>query len=163
ATQIHAARSTGQDQGRRFSGSQVSRSRGLHPGRLRFPLQCFACRKCHRQFRQSRSACSGQNCLPTRLEYRRCPIAVSWAFGHSYGYRALNQEPGWMTEQGHADPPGAVNPWLVTLTVSMATFMEVMDTSIANVALRHIAASVGADQSESTWVLTSYLISNAIV
>src|SRR5437870_1691040 len=55
------------------------------------------------------------------------------------------------------------NPWLVALTVSMATFMEVMDTSIANVSLRHIAGSVGADQSESTWVLTSYLVSNAIV
>ena len=55
------------------------------------------------------------------------------------------------------------NPWLVTFTVSLATFMEVMDTSIANVALRHIAGSVGADQSESTWVLTSYLVSNAIV
>jgi DHA2 family multidrug resistance protein len=56
-----------------------------------------------------------------------------------------------------------VNPWLIALTVSLATFMEVMDTSIANVALRHIAGSVGADQSESTWVLTSYLISNAII
>jgi DHA2 family multidrug resistance protein len=55
------------------------------------------------------------------------------------------------------------NPWLVAVTVSMATFMEVMDTSIANVALRHIAGSVAADQSESTWVLTSYLVSNAIV
>src|ERR1700761_5248475 len=55
------------------------------------------------------------------------------------------------------------NPWLIAVTVSMATFMEVMDTSIANVALRHIAGSVGADQSESTWVLTSYLVSNAIV
>ena len=55
------------------------------------------------------------------------------------------------------------NPWLVAFIVSMATFMEVMDTSIANVALRHIAGSVGADQSESTWVLTSYLVSNAIV
>ncbi len=57
----------------------------------------------------------------------------------------------------------ATNPWLIAVTVSMATFMEVMDTSIANVALRHIAGSVGADQSESTWVLTSYLVSNAIV
>src|ERR1700744_2265401 len=55
------------------------------------------------------------------------------------------------------------NPWLVAVTVSMATFMEVMDTSIANVALRHIAGSVAADQSEATWVLTSYLVSNAIV
>jgi DHA2 family multidrug resistance protein len=56
-----------------------------------------------------------------------------------------------------------ISPWLVAFTVSLATFMEVMDTSIANVALRHIAGSVGADQSESTWVLTSYLVSNAIV
>jgi MFS transporter, DHA2 family, multidrug resistance protein len=56
-----------------------------------------------------------------------------------------------------------VNPWLVALTVSLATFMEVMDTSIANVALRHIAGDLGAGQSESTWVLTSYLISNAII
>src|ERR1700727_1528762 len=55
------------------------------------------------------------------------------------------------------------NPWLIDFTVSLATFMEVMDTSIANVALRHIAGSVGADQSDSTWVLTSYLVSNAIV
>ncbi|HEY3913685.1 MAG TPA: DHA2 family efflux MFS transporter permease subunit [Verrucomicrobiae bacterium] len=56
-----------------------------------------------------------------------------------------------------------VNPWWIALTVSMATFMEVMDTSIANVALRHIAGSVAADQSEATWVLTSYLVSNAII
>jgi DHA2 family multidrug resistance protein len=57
----------------------------------------------------------------------------------------------------------SVNPWLVALTVSLATFMEVMDTSIANVALRHIAGSLAAGLSESTWVLTSYLVSNAIV
>src|ERR1700744_1267606 len=63
----------------------------------------------------------------------------------------------------NANGSSATNPWLIAVTVSMATFMEVMDTSIANVALRHIAGSVGADQSESTWVLTSYLVSNAIV
>ncbi len=56
-----------------------------------------------------------------------------------------------------------VNPWLIAFVVSMATFMEVMDTSIANVALRYIAGSVAADLSESTWILTSYLVSNAIV
>ena len=61
------------------------------------------------------------------------------------------------------DGERTTNPWLVAFTVSLATFMEVMDTSIANVALRHIAGSVAADQSESTWVLTSYLVSNAIV
>ena len=47
------------------------------------------------------------------------------------------------------------NPWLIAIVVSMATFMEVMDTSIANVALRYIAGSMAADLSESTWILTS--------
>ncbi len=56
-----------------------------------------------------------------------------------------------------------VNPWIVALTVTLATFMEVLDTSIANVALPHIAGSLSAGQDESTWVLTSYLVSNAIV
>src|SRR5271169_3764250 len=55
------------------------------------------------------------------------------------------------------------NPWLIALTVTLATFMEVLDTSIANVALPHIAGSLGASTDESTWVLTSYLVSNAIV
>lgn len=57
----------------------------------------------------------------------------------------------------------AVNPWVIALAVTLATFMEVLDTSIANVALPHIAGSLSAGQDESTWVLTSYLVSNAIV
>jgi DHA2 family multidrug resistance protein len=57
----------------------------------------------------------------------------------------------------------AVNPWIIALAVTLATFMEVLDTSIANVALPHIAGSLSAGQDESTWVLTSYLVSNAIV
>ncbi len=55
------------------------------------------------------------------------------------------------------------NPWVITFTVTLATFMEALDTSIANVALPHIAGSLGASQDEATWVLTSYLVSNAIV
>ena len=55
------------------------------------------------------------------------------------------------------------NPWLIAVVVAMAAFMEVLDTSIANVALPHIAGSLGASNDESTWVLTSYLVSNAIV
>jgi len=55
------------------------------------------------------------------------------------------------------------NPWLIALTVTLATFMEVLDTSIANVALPHIAGSLSAGVDESTWVLTSYLVANAIV
>ena len=57
----------------------------------------------------------------------------------------------------------AVNPWIIAMAVTLATFMEVLDTSIANVALPHIAGSLSAGQDESTWVLTSYLVSNAIV
>ena len=55
------------------------------------------------------------------------------------------------------------SPWLSALGVMMATFMEVLDTSIANIALPHIAGSLSATPEEATWVLTSYLISNAIV
>ena len=57
----------------------------------------------------------------------------------------------------------AVNPWLIAVVVSLAAFMEVLDTSIANVALPHIAGDLGASNDESTWVLTSYLVSNAII
>ena len=58
---------------------------------------------------------------------------------------------------------GGHNPWLIAITVTMATFMEVLDTSIANVALPHIAGNLSATEDEATWVLTSYLVSNAIV
>jgi DHA2 family multidrug resistance protein len=65
--------------------------------------------------------------------------------------------------QGEHGFTGGHNPWVVALTVTMATFMEVLDTSIANVSLPHIAGSLSVSQDESTWVLTSYLVSNAIV
>ena len=60
-------------------------------------------------------------------------------------------------------PDGSINPWVIAVTVTLATFMEVLDTSIANVALPHIAGNLGASADESTWVLTSYLVSNAII
>ena len=59
--------------------------------------------------------------------------------------------------------PVAFNPWIIALTVTSATFMEVLDTSIANVALPHIGGSLSAAQEESTMVLTSYLAANAVV
>ena len=58
---------------------------------------------------------------------------------------------------------GPYSPWLIAVIVSIATFMEVLDTTIANVALRHIAGSLAAGQDESTYILTSYLVSNAII
>src|SRR5438094_8666322 len=58
---------------------------------------------------------------------------------------------------------GDFNPWLVAVIVSMATFMEVLDTSLANVSLHPIAGLPSASLDESTWVLTSYLVANAII
>jgi MFS transporter, DHA2 family, multidrug resistance protein len=62
----------------------------------------------------------------------------------------------------HAWKPRA-NQWAIALTVTLATFMEVLDSSIANVSLPHIAGSLSASQDEATWVLTSYLVSNAVI
>ena len=64
------------------------------------------------------------------------------------------------TEKGWT---GGHNPWTIALVATVATFMEVLDTSIANVSLPHIAGSLSVSTDESTWVLTSYLVSNAIV
>src|SRR5271168_2971606 len=58
-------------------------------------------------------------------------------------------------------PP--INPWVIAVTVTLATFMELLDTAIANVALPHIAGGLAVSYDESTWVLTSYLVSNAVV
>jgi len=81
-----------------------------------------------------------------------------------------------MTDAGGADARGATqeealpysaagpnNPWAIAVVVSIATFMEVLDTTIANVSLRHIAGSLAISQDQSTYILTSYLVSNAIV
>ena len=70
------------------------------------------------------------------------------------------------TKPGEGSGPAVkppVNHWIVALTVTLATFMEVLDTSIANVALPYIAGGLGVGKSQSTWVLTSYLVANAIV
>jgi DHA2 family multidrug resistance protein len=64
---------------------------------------------------------------------------------------------------GHADWQPTVNPWLVAASVMLSTFMVVLDSSVANVALPHIAGSLSASTDESTWVLTSYLVANAIM
>lgn len=71
------------------------------------------------------------------------------------------------TDVAPLPPPAAwqprFNPWLIAVVVALAAFMEVLDTSIANVALPYMAGSLGASNDQSTWVLTSYLVSNAIV
>src|SRR5215831_12563384 len=61
------------------------------------------------------------------------------------------------------DQTRAVNPWLIAITVTLATFMELLDTAIANVSLPHIAGGLATSYDEATWVLTSYLVANAVV
>src|ERR1700728_4344678 len=66
----------------------------------------------------------------------------------------------WTPERSAA---GNRNPWLVAVVVSIATFMVVLDTAIANVSLRYIAGSLAVSVDESTWVVTTYLIANAVI
>jgi DHA2 family multidrug resistance protein len=65
--------------------------------------------------------------------------------------------------QDHSAWKPIANPWLIAATVALAAFMEVLDTSIANVALPHISGNLGASTDQGTWVLTSYLVANAII
>src|SRR5713226_10469653 len=76
-----------------------------------------------------------------------------------------------MSDESGSAPPAAetaewhpaYSPWLIAVSVMLGTFMEVLDTSVANVALPHIAGNLSATPEEATWVLTSYLVSNAII
>jgi MFS transporter, DHA2 family, multidrug resistance protein len=60
-------------------------------------------------------------------------------------------------------PAARTNPWLITIVVALATFMEVLDTTIANVALPYIAGSMGVSADEASWVVTTYLVANAVI
>jgi len=62
-----------------------------------------------------------------------------------------------------ASPKLTINPWVVTFSVMLATFMEVLDTTVVNVSIPHIAGNLASTNEEGTWVVTSYLVSNAIV
>jgi len=68
-----------------------------------------------------------------------------------------------MTAEAPDSMQGHVNPWIVTIAVMLATFMEILDTTVVNVSIPHIAGNMGATVEEGTWVVTSYLVSNAII
>src|SRR5579864_583441 len=68
-----------------------------------------------------------------------------------------------MVEANAAGNPEHINPWLIAIAVMLSTFMEVLDTTVVNVSLPHIAGSLSATTDEATWALTSYLVSNAII
>src|SRR5438874_10078459 len=68
-----------------------------------------------------------------------------------------------MSSQAQPQAQPDINPWLIAIAVMSSTFMEVLDTTVVNVSLRHIAGSLSATVDEATWTLTSYLVANAIV
>src|ERR1700761_8082434 len=68
-----------------------------------------------------------------------------------------------ITQPVRSVPRIAINPWVVALTVPLATFMELLDPSIANVSLPYIAGGLGRSYDEVTWILTPYLVANAVV
>ncbi len=67
-----------------------------------------------------------------------------------------------MSESSNSNPAG-ISPWIIAIAVMLSTFLEVLDTSVVNVSLPHIAGNLSATVNEATWVLTSYLVANAIV
>src|SRR5205823_2268768 len=135
--------------------------------RYRRHVQPASARERNRQLRESRAARSSAYRSATGRESGRAAAAGS--LGRSKSKGALRKgERTTMSTQAVPRPPEQPwkpkhNAWLIALTVTMATFMEVLDTSIANVSLPHIAGNLSAGQDEATWVLTSYLVSNAIV
>ena len=114
-----------------------------------------------------------------RAAYVRRHFGCDWANRHLYD---LMIDSSWATRRpwprscarsSRGDPerwrptappqPPAVNPWIVAMAVMSGTFMEVLDTTVVNVSLPHIAGNLSATVDEATWALTSYLVANAIV
>ncbi len=88
--------------------------------------------------------------------------AQVFSFLHTEKFETrISSAPGQL--QVDARPQRYVNPWVVTVSVMLATFMEVLDTTVVNVSIPHIAGNLASTNEEGTWVVTSYLVSNAIV
>src|SRR5579871_2052585 len=88
------------------------------------------------------------------MKRRRSPSGARWAFSRR---RAPSDMAAPALETRH------INPWIIAISVMTSTFMEVLDTTVVNVSLPHIAGSLSATIDEATWVLTSYLVANAII
>src|ERR1700685_3031676 len=93
---------------------------------------------------------------PTKTVTIGCGLVCQWS------PRSMSDSAEMLSEPELSWRP-KYNPWLIAVVVAMAAFMEVLDTSIANVALPYMAGNLGASNDQSTWVLTSYLVSNAII
>ena len=140
--------------GRRVSGHVVSIQHGAGQA-----FQVLPPRR-HRQLRQGGAARAGSHCPG------RSPEALRPRTRHE---RRAGRESRLMPRGGGSDwtdadsVAGGRNPWSVVAVISIATFMEVLDASIVNVALDHVAGDLSMSYQEATWVATSYLVANAVV
>ena len=152
----------GEDQSGRLR-SRIQRQSAAHGRRERREDELAAAGERDRKLRKSSPADSGSHRARSRSERRSS--AAAWNVGSAGGAGPVSS-----STTLPAPPPVAPevwkskhNPWIIALVVTMATFMEVLDTSIANVALPHIAGSLSASTDESAWVLSSYLVANAVI
>ena len=159
---------------RRLSGPHHPGPCRQRPAGLRHRVLAAAGAERHRQLRQDRAARAGQDRHGQSADRRRArPGHVGGADGadrfqavadRTFGERAMSAA---ATEtNGFAVPAvanAATNPWLIAVVVALASFMEVLDTTIANVALPYIAGGMGVSEDEASWVVTTYLVSNAII
>ncbi len=118
-------------------------------------LQPPAARQRHRQLREGRPARAGEIVLDDGQDPEHL-LRPGMSVVPTVHTVRTNANPS-------RRPSGDVNPWLVAVAVMFATFMEVLDTTVVNVSLPHIASSLSATTEEATWALTSYLVANAII
>ena len=139
---------------RRVRRPDLPRHGRQHRRGHRREVQPAAARERHRQLRQGGAARAGEDRArrPARTRIIGCAPACRWC------RRSTRSERRWTRQ-----PSATVNPWIVAVAVMFATFMEVLDTTVVNVSLPHIAGNLSATIDESTWVLTSYLVANAII
>ncbi len=113
----------------------------------------------------TRSCDSGHNRLRLALQEKCLAVATYRVVPHVTDFRVRNFLQLFLmsAEDVLHRAPKPVNPWIVTAAVMLATFMEILDTTVVNVSVPHIAGNMGATVEEGTWVVTSYLVSNAII
>src|ERR1700756_1203923 len=141
----------------------MERARHEHRWRNGVGIQPVAAGKCDRELREGCTEGTGADRFRSyhRTGFQcRGPVETG-IVGLARREGAMSTSGSLAGGQDAGHPKG--NPWIIAVAVSLAAFMEVLDTSIANVALPHIAGNLGASNDESTWVLTTYLVSNAIV
>src|SRR5262249_25600958 len=146
----HAARPESADRGGCLSGSQAARPCRQRSARLGHEVHGLPAGKRDRKLCQDRPTRPGQD------RHRRGARSEAAAAARHLG-RSVGDGP--MSAASASDQwRPRYNPWLIAVSVTLAAFMEILDTTIVNVALPHIAGSLSASSDEAAWALTSYLV-----